>query len=483
MMPQTARRVLRGLEKEVPIAELTSEQLVLIKPEEFFPADGVITEGSTTVDEHSITGAEKPVEKFPSSRVYAGTKNISGKVIVRTTAVGADTIASKSAAFVQHAPAQKHRSPHHRLLWASLAVLGFALLTFFAWLYIDIVGAIASATAVLIVALPFLFFHRQSNASPLQQLSDEGIFVRDNSVLDRLSRVDTILFDKTGVITTGAMHVMHVVSFKPYTQQQLLNTAAALESHSSHLAARALVQFARMHGASSLQTPEHVKEEKGLGVSGTLNGKLVHVGSAAFLQKKKIKLPKEALEHKAEGETVVYVAADKDVLGYIALSNTVKPDAKAVMQELKEHYRVVLLSGDHPETAASLAQQAGMNEVIADVRADKLDNELNMVRSAGKTVAYVTTLQEARADVLITMGTRAAFSGDVALLHGDLRVLPRLFAASRNTVSVPTRKGALWYHLIALPLMALGYVLVGVAILGFAVAILIGATSVFLRKH
>jgi cation transport ATPase len=392
MIPSTARRITRRVEQEVPTSDLTVEQLVLVQPHEFFPADGVITEGTTSVDERSITGAEQPVEKLPSSRVYAGTQNVSGKVLVRLTAVGDNTIARRIETFMQRQQAQRSEP----------------------------VSFFARATQ---------FMRRAPDTNvQLQALAEKGIFVAGSEVLQKLRSVDTLVFDKTGIITTGAMHVMHVVSFKPYTQQQVLNTAAALEAHSKHLTARAVVHFARVHGASALQRVDEVKEEPGLGVSGKLNGKVVFVGNAAFLQRKKVKIPKEALEHKAEGETVVYVVSGKDVLGYLALSNSLKSNVKTVMHELKKHYRVIMLSGDHQDTAAAIGLQANMHEVIAEVRAEKREEEIAALQRKGKTVAYITALHTTRmADVTITMGTRAAFSGDVSILHGDLESIHQLF--------------------------------------------------------
>lgn len=393
MIPATARRINRGLEREVPLSELAVEQLVLVHKEEYFPVDGVITEGTTTVDERTITGRDTPVEKFPSSRVYAGTRNLSGKVLVRISAIGEETIIRRTESFMQRQEqhAQRRSGIPERLL---KLVRG----------------------------------RRTSAHEKIKALAGKGIFVAGGETLERLREVDTIVFDKTGIITTGAMHVMHVVSFKPYTQQQVLNTAAALEAHSRHLTARAIVGFAKIHGAAALQRVDDPKEERGLGVSGKLNGKTVLVGNAALLQKKKVKLPKEALEHKAEGETVIYVAADKQVLGYLALSNTLKANVKQVMRELKKHYRVMLLSGDHEETAAAIAMQANMHEVVAGVQLDRRSVELTNLKERGKTVAYVTAASESRqADVTVTMGTRAAFSGDITILHGDLAAIQTLF--------------------------------------------------------
>jgi cation transport ATPase len=390
MIPNTARRIVRGVEKEVPVNEITPDQLVLVKPEEYFPVDGIITEGATTVDEKLITGFEA-VEKFPSSRVYAGTKNNASKVIVRTTATADNTLLSRIQIFMQRQ--QDTPKPKKGL---------------------------------------FAKFLRKpdTNHETLKILSQQGIFVASEQILDKLRKVDTIVFDKTGIITTGAKHVVHVVSFKPYTQQQVLNITAAIESHSAHLTAKSIVSFARLHGAVALQPVEEFKEELGIGVSGKINGKTVVVGPAALFQKKKIRIPKEAFSHKEEGETVIYIAMDKEILGYIALNNPVKKNAKEILQTLKQHRRVVMLTGEHEETAAAIAKQVAMNEVIADVRASKREDEIVALQKKGRSVAYVTAINSTRkADVTITMGTRAAFSGDVTILHGDLEAIKTLFEA------------------------------------------------------
>jgi P-type Cu+ transporter len=391
MIPDKARRIIRGIEREIPAAEVTPDTLLLVLKDERFPADGVITEGTTMVDERIVTGMDD-VEKFPSSRVYAGTANKGGRVVVRATAVGEQTLLRRIELFTQQQGTIQEKKG------------------FFS-----------------------KFFPKRAVTETLAALREKGIFAANADVIQALRSVDTIVFDKTGIITTGAKHVMHVVSFKPYTQQQLLNTAAAVEAHSNHLTAKAIVSFARLHGASALQRVDDFKEEPGLGVTGKIGDKTIIAGSAALLQKKKIKVPKEALEHKSEGETVIYVASGKEVLGYIALNNPVKKDAKEALAALKPDYRVILLTGEHEETAAAIAQKVAMHEIIADVRPEKREEHIAALQKKGKRVAYVTALSSTRkADVTITMGTRAAFTGDVTILHGHLDAVRALFEEIRK---------------------------------------------------
>lgn len=456
-----AHRIIRGVEKDVPAEELVIEQLVLVKQQETFPADGIIVEGNTTVDESALRGDEEPLEKLPSSKVYAGTTNISGRVVVRVTASGNNTFQTKLQAYIAKAAASEsvleHRSRNVAAIVPLVALFVAIATVVVAW-PVSPTAAICSGFSVLIVSAPWLFKSKHAYTSYLSMLAKRGVLVENASMLEKLGTVDTIIFDKTGIVTTGNCTLEHVVSFKPYTQQQVLNTAAAIEAHSKHAAGLTIVAFARSHGAA-LQRIEQRQEHEG-GVSAKLNSKTILVGSADFFAHHHITLPAETSAHAAEGKTIVYVAADKELLGYILLREEMRPDAHSIMQKLKQH-AIVVLAGNE-ESEATVATTAGFDAVTS-----------GSSKKHGVVAHVVTQESRATGDITITLGSRSL--SNISILRSDLASVDHLFETGRVARRHVVQRfiiGSL-YHVIALPTAALAYLVIGPLVVIAAAAALI----------
>ncbi len=476
LAPKTARVLRDGSEREVPLAEVRSGELVRVRPGEAIPVDGEIVEGDSSVDESMLTGESVPVDKHAGDRVAGATRNGDGTLVIRAGRLGSESALEGIVRLVRDA--QSSKADVQRLADAISArfvpaVLGIAVLTLVGWGVIrhDWNAGILNAAAVLIIACPCAL----GLATPMAVAvatgrgAKEGLLVRDASAFERMDRIRTIVFDKTGTLTEGHPRVVetHVGPGGDLTNEQLLRMAGAAESGSEHPIARALA------GRAADARVEGFKATRGGGVQATVDGVPVVVGTSRFLKESGVDpsaLEPLASEWESRARTVLRVAVGGRAAGLIALADVTKPEAGEVVASLKARgVRVILLTGDNASTARAVGKSLHLEDadVIAEVLPDGKAETIQSLRSPQSRVAMVGDgLNDApalaAADVGIALGTGTDLAkavADVVIATGDLRAIPRALALGRATLRA-IRQNLFWafaYNTLGIPLAAFGY--------------------------
>ncbi|WP_091939883.1 heavy metal translocating P-type ATPase [Trujillonella endophytica] len=470
--------VLRGgTERRVPAAELAAGDLFVVRPGEKVAADGEVTEGSSAVDASMLTGEPVPVEVAVGDPVTGGTVNAGGRLVVRATRVGAETQLAQMARLVEEA--QNGKADVQRLADRVSAVfvpivlaLAVATLGFWIGAGAGLPAAFTAAVAVLIIACPCAL----GLATPTALMvgtgrgAQLGILVKGPEVLESTRRVDTVVLDKTGTVTTGRMALHDVVPAAGEDAGTVLRTAGALEAASEHPIAAAVARAAAdRHGP--LPAVEGFANVAGLGVTGAVEGRAVVVGRPRLLAEGSMPLPPEleAARAAAEsaGRTAVAVAWDGSARGLLVVADTVKPTSAAAVRQLRDlGLRPVLLTGDNERAARAVAGEVGIDEVIAEVLpADKVD-VVRRLQADGRVVAMVgdgvnDAAALAQADLGLAMGTGtdvAIEASDLTLVRGDLRAAADAIRLARRTLAV-IKGNLFWafaYNVAAIPLAVAG---------------------------
>ncbi len=466
-----------GREERIPVDQLAVADLFIVRPGEKIATDGTVVEGSSAVDMSMLTGESVPVEAGPGDVVVGATVNAGGRLVVRATRVGADTQLAQMARLVEDA--QNGKAAVQRLADRVSAVfvpivivLAAATLGFWFGVGGGAATAFTAAVAVLVIACPCAL----GLATPTALMvgtgrgAQLGILIKGPEVLESTRRVDTVVLDKTGTVTTGRMSLVGVVTAAGTKPEELLRLAGAVEAASEHPIAQAIAAGARDRVGDLPAVTEFANTE-GLGVQGVVDGRAIVVGRDRLLSEWSLTVPAELLQAKAEaqaaGRTAVLVGWDGAVRGVALVADTVKPtSAEAVRQLVELGLRPVLLTGDNASVARSVAAEVGIREVIADVLpADKVD-VVKRLQSEGRVVAMVgdgvnDAAALAQADLGLAMGTGtdvAIEASDLTLVRGDLRTAADAIRLSRRTLR--TIKGNLFwafaYNVAALPLAVAG---------------------------
>ncbi|WP_435603155.1 heavy metal translocating P-type ATPase [Streptomyces sp. bgisy130] len=466
-----------GREVQIPVAELAVGDRFVVRPGEKIATDGRVVAGAAAVDTSMLTGESVPVEVAPGDGVTGGTVNASGRLEIEATSVGADTRLARMARLVEDA--QNGKAAVQRLADRVSAVfvpvvLLIAAGTLAGWLLAtgEVTASFTAAVAVLIIACPCAL----GLATPTALMvgtgrgAQLGILIKGPEVLESTRRVDTVLLDKTGTVTSGRMRLQEVVAAPGVAEDELLRLAGALEDASEHPVARALAEgAARRVGA--LPAVADFGNVPGLGVRGTVGGHRVLAGRARLAEEAGAVLPPELREAlaaaAAAGRTAVVVAWDGRARGVLTVADAVKPGSAAAVRELRRlGMTPVLLTGDHEAVAAAVAAEVGIDEVIAGVLPEGKVAVVERLRARGRTVAMVgdgvnDAAALATADLGLAMGTgtdAAIEAGDLTLVRGDLRVAADAVRLARATLG--TIKGNLFwafgYNVAALPLAAAG---------------------------
>ena len=467
-----------GQERRVPVSELRVGQRFIVRPGEKVATDGVVEEGSSAVDQSLLTGESIPVEKHPGDEIVGATVNAGGRLIARATKVGADTALAQIGRLVTEA--QTGKAPVQRLadrvsaifvpvvIALSVATLGF-------WLAGGASPAFAftTAVAVLIIACPCAL----GLATPTALLvgtgrgAQLGVLIKGPEVLESTRRIDTVVLDKTGTVTTGRMELRHLILAPTTERGELLRLVGALEQASEHPIARAIASAAQGE-CGTLPAVESFRNQEGLGVAGLIEGHAVTAGRPRMLADLGMQLSSELSERlihaQAKGQTVVAAGWDGHIRGLLVVADTPKPSSRAAVAQLSAlGLRTVLLTGDNAATARAVASEVGIEEVIADVLpAEKVD-VIRRLQSEGRVVAMVgdgvndaPALAQADLGLAIGTGTDVAIeASDITLVSGDLVAAADAIRLSRRTLA--TIKGNLFwafgYNVAALPLAAVGY--------------------------
>ncbi|MFD5254617.1 heavy metal translocating P-type ATPase [Streptomyces bobili] len=472
--------VLRGgVEVRVPVDRLAVGDRFVVRPGEKIATDGTVVEGASAVDAALLTGESVPVDVGVGDAVTGATVNAGGRLVVEATRIGADTQLARMARLVEDA--QNGKADVQRLADRISGVFVPAVLlitaaTLGAWLGLtgDTTAAFTAAVAVLIIACPCAL----GLATPTALMvgtgrgAQLGILIKGPEVLESTRRVDTIVLDKTGTVTTGRMRLQDVFTAPGVDEGELLRLAGALEHASEHPIAQAVAAgAAEADRAGSLPVPENFENVAGLGVQGVVEGHAVLVGREQLLDDWVIALPRELAEAKAaaeaEGRTAVAVAWDGEARGVLTVADAVKETSAEAVAELRAlGLKPVLLTGDNRLVAESVARAVGIDEVIAEVLPQDKVDVVKRLQAEGRTVAMVgdgvnDAAALATADLGLAMGTgtdAAIEAGDLTLVRGDLRVAADAIRLSRRTLA--TIKGNLFwafgYNIAALPLAAFG---------------------------
>ncbi len=477
LQPPNARVRRDGREVEIPASALSPGDLMIVRPGERIPTDGVVETGSSSVDESAITGESMPLAKSPGDRVTGSTVNAEGYLEIRATAVGADTVMAHIIRLVEDA--QGSKAPIQRLAdrVAAIfvpAVIGIALVTFIGWTLVAGAGltiGLLNFIAVLVIACPCAM----GLATPAAIMvgtgrgATMGILVKNAESLERAHAVTVVAVDKTGTLTEGRPAVTDIVPLNGADADAVLRLAASVEQRSEHPLARAITVEAKRRNLP-LAVPEGFSQMTGSGVSGTIDGIAVLVGSPEHLALRAVDAESFRSHFAAltgTGKSVVAVAVNGSPSGLIALADTVKKSSREAIAALHSMgVRVVMLTGDNRQTAESIGAQAGIDTVIANVRPEGKAGEVKALQSAGAVVAMVgdgindtPALATADVSIAVASGTDAAMeTADITLMKSDLRDVARAILLSRRTIRT-ARQNLFWaffYNVIGIPMAALG---------------------------
>ncbi|HUT17455.1 MAG TPA: copper-translocating P-type ATPase [Acidobacteriota bacterium] len=469
IMPTTAHLLKDGEVTEVPVAELNAGDLVLVRPGEKIPSDGVVAEGESFVNEALLTGESKPVHKEKEGKVIGGAINGEGALKVRIEKTGEETYLAQVIKLVKQAQESKSRTQDLANRAAALlfyAALGAGIITFAVWSLISSTDvALTRTVTVLVIACP----HALGLAIPLvvalstSITAKSGILIRDRKAFEMIKDVDAIVFDKTGTLTEGKFGVSDVVAYIP--EEKLLALTASVELNSEHVIAKAIVGYANEKGVK-IPNAKDFKALPGKGAYGKVARNEVHVGSPRLLEEMKISANDEKIKTLQEqGKTVVFTVVDGKLAGAFALADRIRKESKEATAKLKElGLKVYMLTGDSEEVAKWVAKELGIDEYFAQVLPDQKAEKIKALKQKGYKVAMVgdgindaPALVTADVGVAIGAGTDVAIeSADIILVKNDPRDVPKVMDLSKKTYSKMTQN--LWwaagYNIIAIPLAA-----------------------------
>jgi Cu+-exporting ATPase len=477
LAPKTARRVnADGSERDVPLDRVKRGDLLRVRPGEKIPVDGVVVDGQSSVDESMVTGEPIPVEKIQGGKVTGGTVNGTGSFLMRAERVGGETLLAQIVRMVSEA--QRSRAPIQKLAdvvsaFFVPAVVLVALATFIVWALFGpeprLAHGLVNAVAVLIIACPCAL----GLATPMSIMvgtgrgATAGVLVKNAEALEVLEKVDTVVADKTGTLTEGKPRLVSVVAVPGADESQVLRLAASLEKASEHPLAAAIIAGAEERQLQ-LARDQGFQSYTGRGIFGVVEGKRVALGNLKLFEELKISadaLRDRAEGLRAEGQTVMFVAIEKQLAGLIGVADPIKPSTSEAIRLLHDSgVRLVMLTGDNKTTADAVARRLGIDEVHAEVLPNEKSEIVKRLQSAGRIVAMAgdginDAPALAQAEVGIAMGTGtdiAMESASVTLVKGDLRGIAKARRLSQGTMHNIRQNlfFAFFYNLLGVPVAA-----------------------------
>ena len=476
LSPKRANVLRDGVEENILTEDVVVGDIVIVRPGESIPVDGMIIEGSTSVDESAITGESIPVQKEKGDKLIAATINKNGSVRIKATEVGEDTAISRIIALVEEASSSKAPIAKMADKVAGVfvpIVMGIALITFIVWLALgyDFSFALNCAIAVLVISCPCSL----GLATPVAIMvgtgkgAENGILIKSADALETTHSIDTVVLDKTGTVTEGKPVVTDILAFD-IDENEFLKLAAGVESASEHPLAEAIVEKAK-EKSLEIVSPTEFQAISGRGIVASVSGSKIIAGNEQAIKEQYgnsenfTEVFKKGNELAAQGKTPMYFGKDGKLLGIIAVADTIKKDSKEAIQALKNrNIDVVLLTGDHKNTAMAIAKEAGIKKVIAEVLPTDKEEHIRELIEAGHKVAMVgdginDSPALARADVGIAIGAGtdiAIESADIVLMHSSLKDVATAIDLSKAVIR-NIKQNLFWaffYNSIGIPLAA-----------------------------
>jgi Cu+-exporting ATPase len=476
LKPKVAIVIRDGKEVEVSVEEVQVGDLILVRPGERIPVDGIVRLGYSSIDESMITGESIPVDKKVGDAVIGGTVNRMGSFQFEAARVGKDTTLARIIRLVEEA--QGSKAPIQRLadIIASYfvpIVISIAIVTFIIWFFLGpqptLTYALLNFVAVLIIACPCAL----GLATPTAIIvgtgkgAENGVLIRSGEALERAHKINSVLLDKTGTLTRGEPMVTDIISSPSFAEAEVLRLAASVEHGSEHPLAQAIVKAA---SEKNLKLSEALdfKAMPGHGVEANVRGKSLLLGNLALIKDRRISLDgmaKDAERLWGEGKTVLFFSVGSKAAGIIALADTLKPDAKEAVEALHElGIEVVMITGDNTRTAEAIAREAGIDRVLAEVLPENKAAEVKRLQDGGKVVAMVgdgindaPALAQADVGIAIGTGTDVAMeTGDVTLISGDLGGIVTAISLSKRTMRT-IKQNLFWafaYNVTLIPVAA-----------------------------
>ena len=476
LSPKRANVLRDGVEENILTEDVVVGDIVIVRPGESIPVDGMIIEGSTSVDESAITGESIPVQKEKGDKLIAATINKNGSVRIKATEVGEDTAISRIIALVEEASSSKAPIAKMADKVAGVfvpVVMGISLITFIVWLALgyDFSFALNCAIAVLVISCPCSL----GLATPVAIMvgtgkgAENGILIKSADALETTHSIDTVVLDKTGTVTEGKPVVTDILAFDT-DENEFLKLAAGVESASEHPLAEAIVEKAK-EKSFEIVSPTEFQAISGRGIVASVNGSKIIAGNEQAIKDQYgnsenfTEVFKKGNELASQGKTPMYFGKDNKLLGIIAVADTIKKDSKEAIQALKNrNIDVVLLTGDHKNTAMAIAKEAGIKKVIAEVLPTDKEEHIRELIKAGHKVAMVgdginDSPALARADVGIAIGAGtdiAIESADIVLMHSSLKDVATAIDLSKAVIR-NIKQNLFWaffYNSIGIPLAA-----------------------------
>jgi Cu2+-exporting ATPase len=482
LLPNTALRVRNGEVEEVPVEALQVANLVLVRPGASIPADGVVVDGESEVNESLITGESRPVKKVPGDRVIAGTVNGSGALRVQVTGTGEQTALAGIMRLVEQAQTSRSRAQalaDRAAFWLTIAAIVAGVLTFIAWLTLrgDPAFAVERLVTVLVISCP----HALGLAVPLVIAisttlgARNGLLVRDRRGLEEAKNLTAIVFDKTGTLTRGEFGVVGIATVPDLSDREALRLAAAVEQYSEHTIAQGIVRSARERGIAP-PPAEGFRAIPGVGVSARVDARSLLIGGPALLKARSVAVPgalRIAMDEAARRGQAAIVLAEEPTQGgsevralaVFVVADVVRPESREAVQALHDlHIKVVMLTGDARPVAEAVAAELGIDTVFAEVLPHEKVGKIQELQRAGERVGMVgdgvndaPALVTADVGIAIGAGTDVAVeAGDIVLVRSDPRDVPRIVRLSRASYRKMVQN--LWwaagYNVVAIPLAA-----------------------------
>jgi len=476
LSPKRANVIRDGVEENILTEDVRVGDIVVIRPGESIPVDGIIIEGSTSVDESAITGESIPVQKDKGDKLIGATINKNGSVKIKASDVGEDTAISRIIALVEEASSSKAPIAKMADKVAGVfvpVVMGIALVTFIVWLVLgyDFSFALNRAIAVLVISCPCSL----GLATPVAIMvgtgkgAENGILIKSADALETTHSIDTVVLDKTGTVTKGRPVVTDIIGFD-IDENEFLKLAASVESASEHPLAEAIVEKAKEKNLA-ISLPKDFRAQSGRGIRADIDGKKIVAGNEQAIKETVGNdtgfdtVFDKGNELASQGKTPMYFMADNKLIGIIAVADTIKDDSKEAIEALKARdIDVVLLTGDHKNTATAIAKQAGINKVIAEVLPTDKEEHVRKLMEAGHKVAMVgdginDSPALARADVGIAIGAGtdvAIESADIVLMHSSLNDVATAIDLSKAVIR-NIKQNLFWaffYNSVGIPLAA-----------------------------